>query len=90
MNNYYWPLKNIKDPNPLYYMSNEKKILQGITNRPPLERADNEFLWNTGLQLSLSSGIFFLYIFLRPKVKWLYSPNIQGKRSHPCYNYTGY
>lgn len=71
-------------------MSNEKKILQGITNRPPLERADNEFLWNTGLQLSLSSGIFFLYIFLRPKVKWLYSPNIQGKRSHPCYNYTGY
>ncbi|WUR03150.1 calcium permeable stress-gated cation channel 1 [Vairimorpha necatrix] len=71
-------------------MSDEKELVKEFNKVPPLESADSEILWNLLVQFCLCLGLLFLYIFIRPRVKWLYSPNIQGKRSHPCFGYDGY
>ncbi|KAK6089950.1 hypothetical protein P3W45_000996 [Vairimorpha bombi] len=67
----------------------EEVVLDKITKIPPLEDADGVIISNLLVQFGLFALIISLYLFIRPKVKWLYSPNVQGKPSHPCYEYQG-
>ncbi|CAD25577.1 similarity to HYPOTHETICAL INTEGRAL MEMBRANE PROTEIN YAB9_SCHPO [Encephalitozoon cuniculi GB-M1] len=68
----------------------DKDNIVNGAEKPPLSRADNAVLTNAVFQGFITFCILIAYVILRKRAKWLYSPNVRGRPSHPCYNYTGF
>lgn len=71
-------------------MKDESSTLDKVNKIPSLETADSAILSNLYLQGALFVAVLLVYIYLRPRVGWLYYPNPRGRPNHPCYGYTGY
>lgn len=68
----------------------ETVILNEFRKTSSLNEADKEIISNLTIQFCLFIGLVSCYLFLRPRIKWLYSPNILNKPNHPCFGYNGF
>ncbi|KAF7689846.1 CSC1-like protein [Cucumispora dikerogammari] len=67
--------------------NNETPDVYGLS---PLASADKTILTNVSLQVFLFSLMFPLFLLVRKKLKWLYTPNISKRVKHPLYTHRGW
>lgn len=60
-----------------------------VVGKPGLGEADEAIRLNLFIQAAASVGIYALFVVIRPKISWLYSPNTKRSRTHPARGFTG-
>ncbi|TBU09405.1 putative calcium-dependent phosphate transporter [Hamiltosporidium magnivora] len=68
----------------------EEKDLDIIAQKPKLSSSDSAIKVNLITQIAISVGCLVFFVIVRPKMKWLFTPNTRNKPKHPGYGYDGY
>ncbi|KAF7683389.1 Calcium permeable stress-gated cation channel 1 [Astathelohania contejeani] len=61
-----------------------------ISQRPPLKDSDNAIKSNLTTQGIIGGSLLVLLLVIRPKIRWLYSPNTRKRPAHPAHGYNGH